>query len=223
MADAMMNEPTFDPSVESRLEQLGLSIALIHDALRPALDHARNRSALATKSARGSDLYQDSFENLALRLVPLGWHPQEVDGQPRLIHSDGRLALTVSSATDVASADPRVQPRTRKKGPATARAVGAPAPQSALDLPEFRFGVGVGAGGEGVDAPLWFILHELVDQGLNIAVAKPSGLDSSGAVVTWEEQIPLPSLRTDEDFSVFPLDDGDEDAAAFDVPVTPRA
>jgi phage baseplate assembly protein W len=71
--------------------------------------------------------------------------------------------------------------------------------------------------------PLWFVLHELVDQGLNIAVAKPSGLDSSGAVIMWEEQIPLPSLRDDEDFSVFPLDDGDEDAAAFDVPVTPRS
>jgi hypothetical protein len=221
MSDALINEPTFEPSVESRLEQLGLSIALIHDALRPALDHARNRSALATKSARGSDLYQDSFENLALRLVPLGWHPQEVDGQPRLVHSDGRLALTVSSATNVASADPRLHPRTRKKGPATARAVGAPAHQSALDLPEFRFGDG--AGGEGVEAPLWFVLHELVDQGLNIAVAKPSGLDSSGAVIMWEEQIPLPSLRDDEDFSVFPLDDGDEDAAAFDVPVTPRS
>jgi len=221
MADALVNEPTFDPSMESRLEQLGLSIALIHDALRPALDHARNRSALATKSARGSDLYQDSFENLALRLVPLGWHPQEVDGQPRLVHFDGRLALTVSSATNVASADPRLHPRTGKKGPATARAVPAPAPHSALDLPEFRSEAG--AGGAAADAPLWFVLHELVDQGLNIAVARPSGLNSSGAVVAWEERIPVPSLRDDEDFSVFPLDDGDEDAAAFDVPVTPRS
>ncbi|MBF4618096.1 hypothetical protein ITJ44_08420 [Clavibacter sp. VKM Ac-2873] len=221
MADALIKEPTPDPNVESRLARLGLSIALIHDALRPALDHARNRSALATKSAKGSDLYQDSFENLAQRLVLLGWSPHEVDGQPRLVHSDGRLALTVSSATNVASADPRVQPRTRKKGPATARAVGAPAPQSALDLPEFRSEAG--ARGDAADAPLWFVLHELVDQGLNIAVAKPSGLDSSGAVVAWEERIPLPSLMDDEDFSVFPLDDGDGDAAAFDVPVTPRS
>jgi hypothetical protein len=219
MADAMANEPVLVPDADSRLDRLGLSVELIHDALRPALEHAQNRSALATKSARGSDLYQDSFENLAKRLVLGGWKVQDVDGQPRLVHFDARLSLTVSSAVNVASADPRLLPRTRKKGPATARSVTSPAPRSSLDIPEFQ--MLASAQNEGSEAPLWFVLHELVDEGLNISVARPAGLNSSGAVVKWEEQIPLPSLRTDEDFSVF--DDGDSDAAAFDVPVSPRS
>lgn len=201
---------------EGRLAEFGLSTSLIHDAFHPGLSHARNRSSLATRAAAGNDVYQDSFEQLALRLVPLGWLPDEVNGQPRLVHPEGLMALTVASATGVANPNHRVHPRTRPKGPATIASLDSTSTGAVpLDLEEFR-AIEVP---EALGAPLWFLLYERTDRGLNLSLARPAGRDKAGCIVSWSEKISIASLENDGDLSIFDApDDGD-----FDVTVIPRS
>lgn len=201
---------------DGRLAEYGLSTLLIHDAFRPGLSHARNRSSLATRTAAGNDVYQDSFEQLALRLVPLGWRRVEVYGQPRLVHPDDLIALTVASATGVADPNHRVHPRTRPKGTATIASLDSTSTGAVpLDLDEFREIEAPEAPG----APLWFLLYERTDRGLNLSIARPAGSDKAGCIVSWSDEIPIASLDNDGDLSIFDApDDGD-----FDVTVSPRS
>lgn len=204
------------PEPEARLAELGLSTLLIHDAFRPGLSHARNRSSLATRTAAGNDVYQDSFEQLALRLVPLGWNPVEVYGQPRLVHPDGLVALTVASASGVADPNHRVRPRTRPKGTATIASLDRTSTGAVpLDLEEFR----EDEVSETSDAPLWFLLYERTERGLNLSLARPAGRDKAGCIVSWSDEIPIASLDNDGDLSIFDESDDGE----FDVTVTPRS
>ncbi len=201
---------------ETRLKAFGLTTSIIHDSFKPGLSHARNRSSLATRSAAGSDIYQDSFEQLALRLTRLGWTRIEPQGQPRLLHPQSLIAVTVSSATRVANPDPRVRPRTGPKGPATGTALDRKFTGLVpLDLEEFEEKEKVGA----ATAPLWFILCERTDAGLNLSLARPAGSNAGRCVVDWSEEIPIASLKNDDDLSMFE-DDGD-DSDGFNVEVIP--
>lgn len=203
---------------EGRLHSFGLSTQMIHDAFRPGLTRSRNRSGLAAKTTPGTDVYHDTFETLARRLSPDGWTRDNPDGQPRITHPKRLLTITLASAKDVAATDPRVRPRTRHKGRATVRSLDRSMGirQPTLDIPEFKV-----KDAATVDAPLWFLLYERTEPGLNLCLARPAAQSKSGSIVGWSDIIPVAPLAHVEDLSIFDEPD-DYVSTNFDVPVIRR-
>lgn len=213
---------TDDGDADARLAEYGLSVDLIHQVARPGLSKALNRTRVANPGAQSNDLYQDTSEQLRLRLSRTGWEPVSVDQQIRTVHPEGKMAIVVASADRVGSmgGDPKRGPITRPKGPATHGAITASFPVSTdgmLEIPELppatpQFQE------LARKAPLWMLLHELTLTGLLLELSQPAGYRPDGRVDKWGPRIVLPPLKTSADNSVF----SDEDGNGFDVPVQPR-
>ncbi|MCS6579080.1 hypothetical protein [Curtobacterium poinsettiae] len=204
---------------ERRLNDLGLTTGAIHAALRPGLSRAANRTAMALPSSAGTDIYHDTMEQLALALSDEGWELVWVDRQPRLLHPDALIAFTLASGTNVAASDHRKSPRTRKKGKATRKSLAAPQVDvlSLFEDPNVEQAADLVSAA--AQAPLWFLVHERTERGLNLEFSRPGRMTPAGAVVAWEERILIGFLDLDGDLSIFNNpDDGD-----FDVPVAPRS
>lgn len=205
-------------SDEARLNAFGLSTELIHAAYRPGLSRALNRTSLALPSSPGTDIYHDTMENLSLLLSDRGWKLAWIDRQPRLVHPESLIAITVASGTDVASSDRRRAPRARK-GVAT-RAALAP-PVAAIPLSIFEDQVESErtlAQTAAQTAPLWLLVHERTDHGLRVELSRPALMTESGVVYDWEDRILIDFLDLNGDLSIF---DEPDDAGGFDVFVEP--
>ncbi|MGV8857475.1 hypothetical protein [Rhodoglobus sp.] len=156
------------------------------------------------------------MEEFALMLTPLGWQRVDVGGQPRLLHPEGLISFTLASAKNVAHPDPRISPRTQKKGTATRNALSVQPHQvfSLFDLPKSE------ENSANVDAaevaPFWMLLHERTATGLDLLFARPRDMTPSGIVTGFSDRITVEPLHLDGDLSVFDNPDSDED---FDVSV----
>lgn len=218
MATATIALPAGE-SDERHLNAFGLTTETLHTALRPGLSSAANRTAMALPSSAGTDIYHDTMEQLALALADAGWRLVWVDRQPRLLHPDALIAFTLASGTNVANPDRRKAPRTRKKGKATRNSLAVSQIEvlPIFDEPDVEQDATLVAAA--AQAPLWFLVHERTDRGLNLEFSRPAEMTEAGAVVAWEERILIPFLDLDGDLSIFdnPNDNGD-----FDVPVAPR-
>lgn len=192
------------PDGERRLATFGLSTELIHTALRPGLSRAANRTSMALRSTPGTDIYHESMEQLHQRLAERGWRLVYVDHQPRLLHPDGLISFTIASGVDVASPDHRRKPRTRRKGKATRDSMEGPQANVAtlLDVPEevVQEKELVAAAKK---APLWLLVHERTERGLNLELSRPAGMTDSGIVTDWDDRIIIGFLDLDGDLSVF--------------------
>lgn len=206
------------PDDEERLRGFGLSTELVHDAFRPGLTRASNRTAKALSSTPGTDIYHDAMEKFHRLLAESGWRMVYVDRQPRLVHPAGLLSFTVASAVHVADPDPRRAPHTRRKGKATRDSL-APSPtisDSLFDVDELTQTPEDLAKAEA--APLWFMLHERTDRGLRLEFARPENMTEGGVVTRWKDSIIVAFLDLDGDLSAFDAPDDD----SYDVLVEPR-
>ncbi len=211
-----------DGDADASLAEFGLSVELLHQVAGPGLSKALNRTRAANPGAQSNDLYQDTSEQLRLRLSRTGWEPVSVDQQIRTVHPEGKMAIVVASADHVGSigGDPKHGPITRPKGPATLGAITASFPISTdgmLNIPELppakpQFQELART------APLWMLLHELTLTGLLLELSQPAGYRSDGRVDKWGPRIVLPALNVPSDTTMFSDDEGD----GFDIPVQPR-
>ena len=216
MTTATLTSPGL-PDGERRLVAFGLSTELIHACLRPGLSRASNRTSMALRSTPGTDIYHESMEQLHQRLSATGWRLVYVDHQPRLLHPDGLISLTIASGKNVADPDHRRTPRTRRKGKATRESLAGPRVQmSALfEVPEIEQAHELVAAAHA--APLWLLVHERTNHGLNLELSRPAEMTASGIVTDWDDRIVIGFLDLDGDLSVF--DDPDDDG--IDVAVEP--
>lgn len=212
----------YDHDDERRLLTLGLSTELIHNGLRRGAERAANRSALALKTAAGTDIYQDGMEDFNQLLVPDGWQRVEVDGQPRLLHPVDALSFTISSGINVGSTDLRRGPRTRRKGKATRGSLVPRLPDPSLFEVENAVDPAVLAA-RAAAAPFYFLLCERAPRGggVHIELAQPANMTDGGSVNEWNDRIRVGFLPLGGDLSVFDESD-DEGPDEFDVSVEPR-
>lgn len=208
---------------ERRLEAIGLSTELIHNGLRRGASRGANRSALALKTAAGTDLYQDGMEDFAQLLGPDGWRRVEVDGQPRLLHPDGALSFTISSGTNVGNTDLRRNPRTRRKGKATKNSLAPQPPYPSLFDDDDNIVEASDLVAQAMAAPFYFLLAERAPRGggIHTELARPAHMTDGGSVNQWVDRIRVGFLPLEGDLSIF--DQLDEDGPdEFDVPVQAR-
>lgn len=192
---------------EQRLVDFGLSTDLLHTALRPGVERSKNRSSKALRSTRGTDIYHDSMEQLHQLLAEDGWSLVYVDQQPRLVHPDGLIALTISAARNVGVQGLHTTPRTGRKGKATRNSL-----PPRRDVMPMLFGQEEAeaeaasehtAGVSAQTAPLWMLVHERTEHGLNLELCRPGSMSVSGIVTEWADRIPVAALNLNGDFSMF--------------------
>lgn len=204
--------PLSPPSDEQRLAQFGLSTELIHMGMRPGLTRAANRTSLALRSTPGTDIYHDGMEQLNRLLVERGWDLVYIDHQPRLLHPDRIMAFTIASGVDVANPDRRKQPYTRRKGDATRSSLDQSANKTAslFEVPDIVQEKKLVAATEA--APLWLLIHERTERGMNLELSRPAVMTESGRITDWSDRILIKFLDLDGDLTVFDQsDDGDID------------
>lgn len=206
---------------EHRLAAFDLSSIIFHDGLRRGASRAGNRSTLALESSAGTDIYHDGMEDLHRLLKPSGWRLLLIDGQPRLVHPEGRLSFTVSSGINVGGANMRT-PRTRKKGPATRNSLAARELSPSL-FEDMDAEIALQLAKAAEKAPFYFLLCERVTRGssgLMLEFSQPAGMTYGGSVNQWGDQVGVAYLNIEGDVETFGAPDNGEDE--FDVPVEPR-
>lgn len=210
------------PEDERRLGALGLSTDLFHNALRPGLSRAANRTSMALRSTRGTDLYHDTMEQFHLLLADAGWSLVYVNHQPRLLHPDSLISFTIASGTNVANPDRRQKPRTRRKGTATRGSLAGPravATATLFEVPDVDEVADLVAAAEA--APMWLLVYERTERGLNLEFGRPAGMTASGIVTRWADSIAVGFLDLDGDLSIFDNPDDDDDGD-YEVTIEPR-
>lgn len=224
MADVHSLHPHMPEDPYVLLAELGLSVEVLHAALRPGLRRALGRTDAANPGAPANDIYQDGSEQLRQLLMRSGWDIVKMpENQIRVVHPEGRLAIIVASADHVGViGDPKRIPITRPKGPATIGSL----PDAKQAHQEEMFDIpGLPIAQRSVEelvrqAPLWMLLHELIGTTLNLELSEARGYREDGRVHKWGVRIPLPSLTADDD--TFPFNDASGDDDGIDVPVIPR-
>lgn len=206
---------------EPRLAAFDLSSTIFHDGLRRGASRASNRSSLALESSAGTDIYHDGMEDLHRLLKPSGWRLLLFEGQPRLVHPEGKLSFTVSSGINVGSANMRT-PYTRKKGPATRNSLATRASSPSL-FEEAETEIALQLIETVEKAPFYFLLCERVARGSNglmLEFSQPADMTDGGCVNQWGDRIGVAYLDIEGDVETFGAPENGEDE--FDVSVEPR-
>ncbi|KAE8127445.1 MULTISPECIES: hypothetical protein [Bifidobacterium] len=208
------SEPGGLSRADQELAQFNLTTEILHLGVARGLRNARNRTAAALPSAKGSDIYQDSMEDLTALLKPKGWRLLQFHMQPRLVHPNGVMSFTVSAAKGLSSRSGD-GPITNAKGRSTRMSLSSkPYAQDALFEAEENESDPVFD-----EIPFFFLLHEYTPAGLYLELSSPAAMDDKTGVVTeWSQRIPIPFLSATGDLSPFATDGPDDD---FDVPVEP--
>ncbi|HST66292.1 MAG TPA: hypothetical protein VLM05_13990 [Mycobacteriales bacterium] len=196
-----------------RLGELGLSVEVLHRAVRAGVEARATRTGLAPRNAAGTDLYSYTVEELRLLLTPAGWTADFAGGQERTVSPDGLTSIIFSTGVGpVGDPDPRATPRTAyAKGPLMQDAV-----TENLGYVQEEFPLGLRGTPEPGGRPLcWVLLVKLEPGRAQVELSVPDGM-REGVVDSWAERIPLPPLPLGD-----PVDPG-EPAVDLDVPVESR-
>jgi hypothetical protein len=157
------------------LAELGLSMTLVHESFRRGFSQALGRTRAANPGAQSNDIYQSASEDLRLRLGRQGWLIGTVRNQRRVVNPGGTVALVVASAIGVGQDGVRLTPTTRPKGRVTHDSIRLHhgSAQGVFDLDGVPALVPDDIDGFAAQAPLWFLLHELVENTLHLECAEP--------------------------------------------------
>lgn len=192
-----------------RLEELGLSVEVLHRAVRAGIEARATRTGLAPRNAAGTDLVSHTVEELRLLLEPARWTADWAGGQERTVSADGTTSVIVSTGAG-AVGDLTGEPRTaHPKGPLMRDAV----------TENLGF-VQLGLFGEPEQEPAarrlcWVLLVKVEPGRALLELSVPDGM-REGVVDSWAERIPLPPLPLGD-----PVEPG-EAALDLDVPVDAR-
>ncbi|MGO4246472.1 hypothetical protein AB4Y87_04595 [Paenarthrobacter sp. RAF54_2] len=150
------------------------------------------------------------MEQLHQLLSEDGWSLVYVDQQPRLLHPQGVLAITVAAGKHVGFDSVRQKPRTGRKGKATRNSLAKPKQQDPMLFGEQDVQQQLDLEASARSAPLWFLLHERTPRGLRLELSRPGGMTPGGIVNGWGDRIAIAFLDLDGDLSIFntPDDDG---------------
>jgi hypothetical protein len=195
-----------------RLAELGLSVEVLHRAVRAGVEARATRTGLAPRNAAGTDLYSYTVEELRLLLVPSGWTADFAGGQERTVSPDGLTSIIFSTGVgDVGSPDRHATPRTAyAKGPLMRDAV-----TENLGFVQEELPFGLRPAPDPTARRLCWVLLVKVEPGqAQVELSVPNGM-RDGVVVSWAERVPLPPLPLGD------IVEPGEQPPDLDVPVDP--
>lgn len=176
--------------------------------------------SLHPKGFNGTNAWAEGTERLRATMIPKGWHPEDPQGQPRVVSRDRKISLTVSSGNPDTGVPNRIPQTRNDKGSQTASSVRFNARQGQLfmfktadDDPE-----SARASQGGV---LWIFLYyiDLDAREMRMELSQPTDMSDNDKINGWSVRYILPTLKFDLDF-VAPYDEDDSPDIDFDV--TPK-
>jgi hypothetical protein len=174
------------PSAELRLEELGLSIAVVKEALLTGHGDGRQYGPPYPRFVAGSVAWSGIGVRLIDLLAAKGWEGKEVQGQLRIWSTDLGVTIIPQRGDDnVGIADPDVVPSQRnKKGPITKEAI------------ERNYAASLFDGLEDEEQPTseaWILLYAFGEESIRAELSWPDDF-SQGRVTSWAERIIIPEI-----------------------------
>lgn len=201
-----------DPvSVSAALARLGLHEEVLLEAARQG--HLARANATANHPPLHASFVAWSEAVRALRdgLAPDGWMRSNERNWPRVMHPNGRTALTVATGNESTGRAEETPATTSSKGPSTIAAIEV---NRSLWLPGFEPPEPQPGDPQADEPTTWLLLIHHASDEIRCELALPLDVDLEGRVSVWRERIILRALPLDpEAIDITPPPQPDIDVA----------
>lgn len=210
------------PLLEADIQQIfGFSAHELDGVAKTMLTSFSQTSSLHPKGYNGTRAWADGSAALREALIPLGWHPEDPQNQPRVVSADQRFAITVSSGSPYTGVADRTPQTRNDKGAQTSASVGFNARQGELFTVTSQVVPLIQT--EGGQA-LWVFLYyvDLDNRELRYELSRPTAMSEHDKINGWSTRYVFPPLRFDASFDVDGYDNSFDDTPDIDITVTPK-
>ena len=203
--------------INSRLEELGLSVGMLHEAIKIGEAHRNGCTKNDPLSFPGIVTWARTVRSLRELLAPQGWVRSNEQKIPLVINPTGTIAITVATGnTDTGNA--AITSKTKyPKGPATIAVVKQNAGQLTFGFYEETTKT---PPPRTSDCLTWVLLISRCFSEIRCELSLPRQMGEDSRVVEWEERIILPSVSTNNEPG--PIAYGDEGADDIIVEISRR-
>jgi len=178
---------------EERLQQLGLTVDLLHNALKAGDNASRQATEFHPVTAAGLLRWLDTIESLRRNLTDEGWESIDVRNAPRIVSPDGTTILTVAGGNQAVGHPELELQFARERGGTTIRAVEINFYlQDELPFPPLADM----SGEKNPAGSTWFLMYHrssTTDE-LFSELARPTHMTEGGLAKQWGERIILPTI-----------------------------
>lgn len=183
--------------VSDRLTELGLTEAIVHQALNIAHSFAARCTENHPRIYPGLVMWAETIKALRDLLRPYGWHSQEEGTYDRVINAEGTVGIAVASGNEAVGVSFMTPSNRSPKGRNTVAAV-----QLNCQLDMFGMPEPVGEEEEVKEGETWLLLHffDAHKGERRIELSRPRTIAKDGRIVDWFERIILTPLSIDGDF-----------------------
>lgn len=181
--------------VESRLSRLGLSEAVLVEAIRLAHLHTARLTANHPRNYPGLVMYAEGIAALRTLLREEGWHRPDSSVYELVINADDTVGIAIASGDEGTGRENAHPFNKSPKGRYTVQAIEAnrQADMFAELLPQVPTA--------SPELETWVLLHHY-DAKLRerrIELSRPSDIDAEGKIIEWSERVILTPLSFDGD------------------------
>lgn len=203
--------------VDFRLAQLGLSSAILRDALLAGELARSTCTANDPPAFAGFTFWGVTVRSVREHLIPLGWEKSDEGNYSRCISPNREMAIAVATGDD-GTGLAHGSPKTKfPKGSATILAVEL---NAQLELwPQVVTSPTVEQAGP---VQTWVLLTRRTEAEVRGELSLPLQMGDDGRIEVWSERIVLNPIALDDD-QFFGLAQGPEPGPEFDVEVVPIA
>lgn len=196
--------------VETRLDQLGLTIEMLQEAAKANFLAQASCNANDAPTAPGFLGWNASVRVLREFLTVQDWERKNIKNSPRLVHPEGDYSIMFATGDD-GTGIPILTPKTKSyKGTTTRASVNDNAQQASLfdsemipQVVPFHKYVGDKPAGN----TTWvFLVHVQIDQAsenpkhiVRCELSMPVDMDDSGYINSWSERIIIPEIDINPD------------------------
>jgi hypothetical protein len=183
-------------SAQEPLKRLGLSLEILNNVLKRALDASLSCTDNDPITMAGLMLWGKGVRFFAEETWPIGWSKREDKGQALVFNPDGTIAVT-SASGDEDTGLPYGSPCTRsQKGKTT---IAACRDNRQMSFEDWRDPSSAIVSTRVPGRSTWFLLMHRNKKSnvLQAELSLPVHMDEDGRVVRWDKRIMLPDVRFD--------------------------
>lgn len=180
--------------VKARLRKLGLSVSVLHEAIRIGEAHRNACTENDPSSFPGMIAWARTVRSLRELLASRGWLRSNEHRIPLVLNPSGVVAIAVATGnTDTGNTDTPSKTK-HPKGPATVAAVKQNAVQLAFDFYEEK---GETLPQKTSDCLTWVLLFSHCSGEIRCELSLPNSIGEDSRVSSWNERIILPPVSMD--------------------------
>lgn len=209
-------------AVDERLRQLGLTSAMLREAIRDGQAAGDFCTTAHPVFYPGCRVYGETNGSLRLRLATEGWTFNDSDNIPRAVSPDGSVVITAIQGDANTGLRHGRQVQTRRPRKTASLRIIKRNLQFLIEavLPEDDPELSDEMAGLGELGPTWFLLYYRDGDTVRCEVSLAAGVSDTGRLLTWSERLILPEIDLLDGNS--PSRSDSEPPPEVDVPVTRR-